>query len=113
MPQYTTTASEAPCRHCRRPLIYAWDEGLLVRVDALALDAVVAAALRDAGRRVYAYTEGRHLVHETAQRAGTLRLVRSRHAEHRCAKRPAVPAPAEQVALFEIDPPPQRRPGGR
>lgn len=96
---YSTTASEAPCQHCRRPLIYAWDEGLRVRVDALALDEVVATALREAGRRVYVLTDGRNLVHETAERAGTLRLVRTRHAEHIC-PRQGRPAPLhEQLCI--------------
>lgn len=87
--QHTTTASRAPCRHCRRPLLYAWDEGLIVRADAVELDPVVAGALRGAGRYVYALTLGRYLVLETPTRAGSLRMVVSRHAEHVC-RRPAV-----------------------
>jgi hypothetical protein len=111
--QHTTTASDAPCRHCHRPLIYAWDEGLLVRADATPLDAVVAAELRRAGRRVYALTEGRNLVYETQERAGTLRLVRSRHAEHVCRRRPVAAPRSEQLAIFEVRPPVHRIGGMR
>lgn len=82
--QHTTAASEAPCRRCRMPLLYAWDEGLLVRADAGPLDAVVAAVLRGAGCHVYALTIGRHLVLEDATRVGSLRYVVSRHAAHAC-----------------------------
>lgn len=113
--QYTTRASEAPCRHCRRPLIYAWDDGVLVRADALALDPVVASALREAGRRVYALTEGRNLVYEPSERAGTLRLVSTRHAEHECRRPPAPPRrPAEQLTMFDVQSvrPPAHRIGG-
>ncbi len=101
--QYTTRASEAPCRHCRRPLIYAWDDGLLVRADAAPLHAVVAAALRDAGRRIYACTDGGNLVYEPVERAGTLRLVRTRHAEHICRRPPATAEPGQQLGLFDIE----------
>lgn len=96
-------ASEAPCQHCRRPLLYAWDEGLRVRADATALDNAVAEALRGAGRRVYVLTDGLNLVHETTERAGTLRLVRSRHVEHACRRRPREYAPAvhEQLEMFD------------
>lgn len=82
--QHTTLASEAPCLHCRVPLLYAWDEGLLVRAEARPLDLAVAHALRRAGRNVYVRTHGDNLIHETPQRVGTLRLVRSRHVEHLC-----------------------------
>lgn len=82
--QHTTTASYAACRHCRRSLIYAWDEGLLVRADANPLDDVVSRGLRNAGRHVYALTRGRYLILETADRVGALRMVVSRHAEHVC-----------------------------
>lgn len=87
--QHTTLSSEAPCRRCRRPLIYAWDEGLLVRVDADELDAVVAGAARAAGLEVYAHTCGGHLIREDAYRAGSLRLVTSRHLTHQCAEKTA------------------------
>lgn len=112
--QYTTIASDAPCRHCRRPLLYAWDEGLLVRADAAALHAVVAVELRRTGHRVYALTEGRNLVYETVERAGTLRLVQSRHAEHVCRRSPPVASKPQQLAIFELDTvrPPAHRIGG-
>lgn len=86
--QHTTDASQAPCRHCRRRLLYAWDEGLRVRADATPLDPVVTAALRSAGVRVYALTLGGHLVWETAVQVGQLRHVVSRHAEHVCVRAP-------------------------
>ena len=102
--QHTTRASEAPCRGCRRPLLYAWDEGLLVKADAVALDEAVAAALRGAGRSVYALTHGRHLVLETPRRAGTLRLVISRHARHVCtAVENHAPLVQKQLELFDLD----------
>jgi hypothetical protein len=102
--QHTTRASEAPCRGCRRPLLYAWDEGLLVKADAVELDDVVAAALRGAGHRVYALTHGRHLVLETPRRAGTLRLVLSRHARHVCtAPEKRALLVQEQLELFDLD----------
>lgn len=114
---YSTTASEAPCQACRRPLLYAWDEGLRVRVDTLALDEAVAAALRDAGRVVYVLTQGLNLVRETAERAGSLRLVRSRHAEHICRKAPKLaPVVHENLELFDLEsvrPPAHRREGDR
>jgi hypothetical protein len=112
----STQVSEAPCRHCRRPLIYGWDEGLLVRADALALDELVAAALRDAGRRVYVVTEGRQIIRETADRAGSLRLARSRHAEHLCRAEVTKVAPVvqKQLELFDHESvlPPARGEGG-
>lgn len=109
--QHTTAASEAPCRRCRRPLLYAWDEGRLVRADAPALDAAVVAALRGAGRRVFVLTAGRHLVHETAERVGTLRLAQSRHVEHACPQAPVTGAGAAQLEMFPADSvrPPARR----
>lgn len=111
---HSTTASEAPCQHCRRPLLYAWDEGLRVRVDAAALDEAVAAALREAGRRVYALMYGRNLVLETVERAGSLRLVVSRHAEHVC-RQQCAPIVQEQLELFDHDSvrPPARRDRGQ
>lgn len=117
--QHTTTASEAPCRHCRRPLLYAWDEGLLVRADVVELDPAVAAALRAAGRRVYARTDGGHLVLETLGRVGTLRLLRSRHAEHVCSRMrdrdgSAPMSVDSDPGLFDLDSvrPPRRWSGG-
>lgn len=114
---HSTTASEAPCQHCRRPLLYAWDEGLRVRVDAAVLDAAVAGALREVGRRVYALTYGRNLVHETAERAGTLRLVISRHVEHACPAGEKLAQPVQkQLELFDhesVRPPAHRDRGQR
>lgn len=114
---HSTMASEAPCRRCRRPLLHAWDEGLLAHVDALSLDLAVAQALRAAGRLVYVRTEGGWLIRETAERAGSLRLVRSRHVEHTC---PAEPVSAsvvhEQLGLFDhgsVRPPAHRDRGQR
>jgi hypothetical protein len=99
--QHTTFASEAPCRHCRRPLIYAWDEGLLVRADKAPLDPLVASLLRGSGRRVYVLTDGGNLVYEPSERVGTLRLARSRHAEHVCRQRPSTPVRKhEQLAMI-------------
>lgn len=98
--QHTTRASEAPCRHCRRSLLYAWDEGLLVRADAAPIEKPVAAALRAAGRNVYALTEGGNLVRETTHRYGSLRLVASRHAEHVCPRPPAPRPPTTQGELW-------------
>lgn len=112
---HSTTASEAPCRHCRRPLWHAWDEGLLVRADCLALDAPVAVALRESGRTIYALTHGGHLVQETRERYGTLRLVRTRHAVHLCARAPADRTRStEQLGLFDLETtrPPTRGNGG-
>lgn len=83
--QHTTTASRAPCRRCRRQLLYAWDEGLIVRADAYPLDDVAVVALRAAGRPVYALSWGRHLMLESPERVGSLRHVVSRHADHVCA----------------------------
>lgn len=110
--QHTTTASEAPCQQCRRQLLYAWDEGLLVRADAAPLDPPVAAALRVAGRDVYALTEGGNLIRETVYRHGSLRLVRTRHAAHVCprARRLEFDPPA-QLELFAS--PPQIERAGR
>lgn len=115
---HSTTASEAPCQQCRRPLLYAWDEGLRVRVDAAPLDEVVAAALREAGRRVYALSYGRNLVHETPERAGSLRLILSRHAEHVCRLQAQQCAPTvqKQLELFDhesVRPPAHRDRGQR
>lgn len=107
--QHTTLASEAPCWHCRRPLIYAWDEGLLVRADRAPLDAVVATLLRDSGRRVYVLTHGGNLVHESPERVGALRLARTRHAEHVCSRAPATsvrkPRQLEMISRHSVSPP--------
>jgi hypothetical protein len=86
--QHTTLISEAPCLHCRTPLLYAWDEGLLVRADAREIDLPTANTLRFRGRHVYVRTHGGNLIHETLQRVGTLRLLRSRHVEHDCPRKP-------------------------
>jgi len=100
---YSTRASEAPCTACRRLLVHGWDEGLAVRAEAVRIDLVVADALRALGRAVYVVTEGGWIIRETTDRAGTLRLVRSRHAEHICPRRPAVVAPAhEQLELVDL-----------
>lgn len=112
---YSTAASEAPCRHCRRPLLHAWDEGLLVRADAAAIDEPVAAVLRDLGRAVYVLTAGRSLVRETAERVGSLRNVTSRHAAHECPAEPkSLPVRYEKLELFDLDSvrPPSRGTGG-
>lgn len=98
--QHSTTVSEAPCLHCRRQLLYAWDDGLLVRADALPLAPPVAHELRRAGRRVYVRTDGGHLVLETLSRIGTLRLVRSWHAVHIC---PAVPADRTRTTARQLE----------
>lgn len=111
---HSTIASEAPCRRCRRPLWHAWDDGLLVRADALPLDTAVAVALREAGRLIYVHTLGGHLVRETREKYGSLRLVRTRHLEHLCPR----PLPAgsrfENLELFDLESvrPPARRNGG-
>lgn len=97
--QHTTLASEAPCLHCRIPLLYAWDEGLLVRAEARPLDLAVAHALRRAGRNVYVRTHGDNLIHETLGRVGTLRLVRSRHVEHECPRKAQAAAAGQQLEL--------------
>jgi hypothetical protein len=97
--QHTTAVSEAACRHCGRPLLYAWDEGLLIRADAEELADAVAAGLRAAGLPVYVRTHGGNLIHETPERAGTLRLARSRHVEHRCSRRSRPGVVAEQLAF--------------
>jgi hypothetical protein len=113
--QHTTTSSETVCRNCRRPLLHAWDEGLLVKADAAPLNEVVADALRDAGARVYARTRAGHLIYESADRIGVLRLVVSRHAEHACRGETALPVRRHrQLELFDHESvhPPARRNGG-
>lgn len=99
--QYTTRASEAPCRQCRSGLLYAWDDGRLVRADAKPLDEGVAAALRGAGYVVFALTYGRNLVHETPERHGHLRLVLSRHSAHVCRQQQCAPRVQKQLELFD------------
>jgi len=95
-------------------LLHAWDEGLLVRADAAAVDEPVAAALRGLGRAVYVLTTGRSLVRETAERVGSLRNVVSRHPEHVCPRAPAAGPRYERPALFDLDEahPPAPRNGG-
>lgn len=100
---HSTIASEAPCRRCRRPLWHAWDDGLLVRADAYALDAAVAVALRESGRLIYVLTEGGHLVRETREKYGSLRLARSRHLEHLCPRVPADHTRTTQLGLFDLE----------
>jgi hypothetical protein len=83
-------------------LLYAWDEGVLVKANREAVDLPVANALRAAGRVVYVLTEGRWLVRETAERAGTLRLVASRHPEHVCPSEPvSAPVVHKQLEIFD------------
>lgn len=74
-----------------------------MRVDAAALDLAVAQALRGAGHHVYVLTQGGNLVHETEARAGTLRLVVSRHAEHVCRSAPRPAPKIENLELFDLD----------
>lgn len=99
--QHTTLASEAPCLHCRAPLLYAWDEGVLVRADRAPLAVSAAYRAIGRGREVYVLTHGGNLIREDARRLGTLRLMRSRHLAHDCPRRPAAPAGEnQQLELF-------------
>lgn len=96
-------------------MLHAWDEGLLVRADAAAIDEPVAAVLRSLGRAVYVLTAGRSLVRETAERVGSLRNVTSRHAAHECTAAPqSLPVRYEKLELFDLDSvrPPSRGTGG-
>jgi hypothetical protein len=74
-----------------------------VRVDALPVDEPVAAVLRDLGRAVYVLTQGRSLIRETPDRAGSLRAVVSRHVAHACPAEPTPATPARQLGLFDLE----------
>lgn len=83
----STTAAEARCDRCRRPLLVALDEGLTARVDATPLpdhSAELAALIE--GRWTYTRIHGQ-LIHRTAPRI-TANPIGSVHAEHRCPKKP-------------------------
>ncbi len=82
MPLHSTQAS-ITTHHCGRPILNAWDDGLLVRAEPRALTPTAADALHAAGWPLYVLTAGRHLVRLTDERLGGPPYG-ALHAEHRC-----------------------------
>lgn len=82
----STTADDAECPRCHKPILTALDEGLTAHVDATPLpdrQAEIAALIE--GRWTYTLTTYRQLIHRNAQRITADTMRGTIHAEHRCA----------------------------
>lgn len=88
----STTASETTCRECRRPILNAWDEGLLVRVELEPLGDVGAVHHEEAqailaGRYTYVRPASGDLILRTAERITSGHPAGKVHASHVCPDR--------------------------
>lgn len=86
----STTASHTTCDRCGASLLTGWAEGVLARVEAVALDRAGEIAALIQGRITYSLIGG-ELVDRDVRRIRSPQQKWSVHAEHKCTRKKVIP----------------------